>query len=164
MSRLFADTSPQTRPGLIGHYQFHCRMNLPHSVVRHVFATVASIFRSMAYVPVRFADDCNDGRLTEGQLLRSASVKRKPCWRPTKNCCANVTPLRFAGTSQTTTPGLSPVTSCSAICRSPSSSTFSSTTRPVRANHLFSIPARSDCFVIGASEPCQLNTSDGVTA
>ena len=48
----------------------------------------------------------------------------------------------FAGISQTTTPGLSPVTSCSAICKSPFSSTFSSTTRPFRAYHLFSIPVR----------------------
>src|SRR5215510_14120683 len=69
-----------------------------------------------------------------------------------------------AGISQTTTPGLSPVTSCNAICKSPSSSTFSSTTRPVSANHLFSIPVRSDCIVIGASGPGQLNISDGVTA
>src|SRR4029077_5664001 len=64
----------------------------------------------------RFPNNCNDRRLTEGQLLRRASVKRKPCGSPTKNCCANLTPLRFCSTSQTTTPGLSPVTSCSAIC------------------------------------------------
>jgi hypothetical protein len=74
--------------------QFHHRMNFPHGVVRHVFATVALIFRCMAYVPVRFPNNCNDRRFTEGQLLRSASVKRKPCWSPTKNCCANLTPLR----------------------------------------------------------------------
>ena len=59
----------------------------------------------------------------------------------------------FAGISQTTTPGLSPVASCSAICKSPSCSTFSSTTRPVSANHLFSIPVRSDCIVKAASGP-----------
>src|SRR5260370_14244486 len=70
----------------------------------------------------------------------------------------------FAGTSQTTTPGLSPVTSCTAICKSPSSSTFSSTTRPVSANRLFSIPVRSDCIVKAASVPGQPNMSDGVTA
>src|SRR5262245_51735730 len=72
-------------------------MNLPHSVVRHVFATVALIFRSMTYVPERFPDHCNDRRFTEGQLLRRASVKRKPRGSPTKNCCANLTPLRFCG-------------------------------------------------------------------
>jgi hypothetical protein len=33
----------------------------------------------MAYVPERFPNNCDDRRLTEGQLLRSASVKRKPC-------------------------------------------------------------------------------------
>jgi hypothetical protein len=35
-------------------------MNFPNSVVRHVFATVVLIFRSMAYIPERFADHCND--------------------------------------------------------------------------------------------------------
>src|SRR4029450_12740229 len=70
-------------------------MNLPNSVVRHVLSTVALIFRSMAYIPERFADHCNDRRLTESQLLRRASVKRKPCGSPTKNGCANLTPLRF---------------------------------------------------------------------
>src|SRR5262249_17814291 len=38
-------------------------------------------------------DSCFD--LTEGQLLRRASVKRKPCGSPTKNGCANLTPLRL---------------------------------------------------------------------
>jgi hypothetical protein len=33
----------------------------------------------MTYVPERFPNNCDDRRLTEGQLLRSASVKRKPC-------------------------------------------------------------------------------------
>jgi hypothetical protein len=51
-------------------------MNLPDSVIRHVLSTVALIFRCMAYVPERFPNNCNDRRLTEGQLLRSASVKR----------------------------------------------------------------------------------------
>src|SRR5215468_3795040 len=59
--------------------QFHHRMNLPNSVVRHVLSTVALIFGSMAYIPERFADHCDDRRLTEGQFLRRASVKRKPC-------------------------------------------------------------------------------------
>jgi len=43
-----------------------------------------------AYVPERFPNNCNDRRLTEGQLLRSASVKRKQCGSPTKHCCANL--------------------------------------------------------------------------
>ena len=54
-------------------------MNLPNRVVRHVPSTIALIFRSMAYVPERFPNNCDDRRLAEGQLLRSASVKRKPC-------------------------------------------------------------------------------------
>jgi len=69
-------------------------MNFPNSVVRHVFATVALIFRCMAYVPESFPNHCDDRRLTEGQLLRRASVKRKPYGSPTKNGCANLTPLR----------------------------------------------------------------------
>src|SRR5262249_15992070 len=32
----------------------------PNSVVRHVLSTVALIFRGMAYVPVRFPNNCND--------------------------------------------------------------------------------------------------------
>src|SRR6266446_599035 len=58
----------------------------------------------------------------------------------------------FAGTSQTTIPSLSPVASASAMWRSPSASTFTATTRPVRGNHLFSIPVRSDCIVSATSE------------
>ena len=45
--------------------------------------------------PSTLSDHCNDRRLTEGQLLRSASVKRKPCGSPTKNGSANLTPLRL---------------------------------------------------------------------
>src|SRR5262249_55618890 len=48
-----------------------------------------------AYGPQRFADHCNDRRLTEGQLLRRASVKREPCGSPTTNGCANLAPLWF---------------------------------------------------------------------
>src|SRR5262249_22723473 len=75
--------------------QLHHRMNFLYSVVRHVFSTVAFIFRGMAYVPERFADHRNDWRLTEGQLLGGASVKRKPCGSPTKSRGANLTPLRL---------------------------------------------------------------------
>src|SRR5215475_13634845 len=85
-------------PNLVAlNVEFHYRMNLPHSVVQHVLSTVALIFRSMAYIPERFADHCNDSEIDRGQLLRSASVKRKPCGSPTKNGCANLTPLRFCG-------------------------------------------------------------------
>ena len=38
-------------------------MNLPNSVVRHVFATVVLLFGSMAYVPERFPNNCDDRRL-----------------------------------------------------------------------------------------------------
>src|ERR1700745_902905 len=139
-------------------------MDFPHGVVRHVFATVALIFRCVAHVPERFPDNCNDRRLAEGQLLRSASVKGNGVGVQLKTIVRISHHCGFAGISQTTTPGLSPVTSCSAICKSPSSSTFSSTTRPIRATHLFSIPVRSDCIVKAASGPGQPNISDGVTA
>src|SRR5262249_40050656 len=91
--------------------EFHHGMNLPNSVVRHVLSPVALIFRSMAYIPERFAKNhCNDRKLTEFQLLRRASVKRKPCWSPTKNGCANLAPLRFCGYFTDNDTGL--VTSC----------------------------------------------------
>src|SRR4029077_17507436 len=75
--------------------ELHHWMNIPNRVVRHVLSTVALIFRCMAYVPERFPNNCDDRRLTEDQLLRRASVKRKPCRSPTKNGCANLAPLRF---------------------------------------------------------------------
>src|SRR6266480_7190828 len=46
---------------------------------------------------------------------------------------------------------------------SPSISTFRATTRPVRANQLFSIPVRSELCVKCSAGPGQLNTSEGVT-
>ena len=58
-----------------------------------------------------FTDNCDDRRIRDVQLLRRASVKREPRSRPTKNHVANLTPLRFAGTSTTTIPGLLPVAS-----------------------------------------------------
>ena len=69
------DASAKTLAGDSRDRQCHHRMNLPNSVVGHVFATVALIFRCMAYVPLRFADHCNDRRLSKGQLLSSASVR-----------------------------------------------------------------------------------------
>src|SRR6266480_8079556 len=47
---------------------------------------------------------------------------------------------------------------------SPSISTFTATTRPVRANQLFSIPVRSELCVKCSADPDQLKTSEGVTA
>src|SRR5262249_28774031 len=130
-------------------------MNFPHSIVRHVFAMVVLLLRCMAYVPHRLPNNCNDRRLTEFQRLCRASVKRKPCGSPTKTVVRISHHCGCAGISHTTTPGLSPVTSCSAICKSPSSSTFSSTTRPFRAYHLFSIPVRCNCIVKAVSWPGQ---------
>src|SRR5262245_4733340 len=46
--------------------EFHYRMNLPNSVVRHVLATVALIFWCMAYVPERFANHCAQGASENG--------------------------------------------------------------------------------------------------
>src|SRR4029077_17372765 len=68
--------SKKALPSVVDCY-FHHRMNFVHSVVRHVLSTVPLIFRRMAYVPERFPNNCDDRRLTEGQLLRSASVKGK---------------------------------------------------------------------------------------
>ena len=107
-------------------------MNFPHRVVRHVFATIALIFRSMAYVPVRFPNNCNDRRLTEGQLLCSASVKRKPCGSPTKNGCANLTPLRFCRYLTDNDAGLVTSYIVQRDVKVASSSARKSTTRPVR--------------------------------
>ena len=70
---------PLTGTGSVN-FQFHDGMNFPNSVVRHVLSTVALLFRCMAYVPERFPNNCNDRRLTEGQLLRSASVKKETVW------------------------------------------------------------------------------------
>ena len=107
-------------------------MNFPHRVVRHVFATIALIFRSMAYVPVRFPNNCNDRRLTEGQLLRSASVKRKPCGSPTKNGCANLTPLRLCWYFNHNHAGFVASYIVQRDVKVASSSARKSTTRPVR--------------------------------
>src|SRR6266581_1092780 len=49
------------------------------------------------------------------------------------------------------------------MCRSPSISTFTATTRPVSANQLFSIPVRSELCVKCSPGPGQLNTSESVT-
>ena len=73
--------------------EFHYRMNFPHSVVRHVFATVALIFRSMAYVPVRFPNNCDDrsassqcqcekncehSAMAERRLLKAVLIQVRP--------------------------------------------------------------------------------------
>jgi hypothetical protein len=50
------------------------------------------------------------------------------------------------------------------MCRSPSVSAFTATTRPVSAYHLFSIPVRPDRPVKCTPGPGQLKMSDGVTA
>src|SRR5262245_44547632 len=80
----------------------------------------------MAYIPERFADHCNDRRLTEGQLLHIASVKRKPCGSPTKIGCVNLTPLRFSRYFTDNDAGLVTSYIVQRNCKSPSSSTFSS--------------------------------------
>ena len=96
------------------------------------------------------------------QLLSRASVKRELRRRPAENRVANLTPPRFSRYFSTTMPGLSPVASRSATCRSPSDSTLRAITRPVREYQLFSRPVRSDCHVSCTSTPGQRNTSDRV--
>src|SRR5690348_10984438 len=78
MKAFYPIRSDKSKTVLSESFQFHNGMNLPHSVVRHVLSTVALIFRSMAYIPHRFPDNCNDRRFTEDQFLCRASVKRKP--------------------------------------------------------------------------------------
>jgi len=107
-------------------------MNFPHRVVRNVLSTVALIFRCMAFIPVRFADHCNNRRLTEGQLLRSASVKRKPCGSPIKKGCANLAPLRFCRYFTDNDSGLVTSYIVQRDVKVASSSARKSTTRPVR--------------------------------
>ncbi len=49
----------------------------------------------MANVKVRSADNGDDRRISDVQLLSRASVKREFCCGPTENHVANLTPLRF---------------------------------------------------------------------
>ena len=112
--------------------QLHHRMNFPHSVVRHVFATVVLLLRCMTYVPHRFPNNCNDRRLTEFQRLRRARVKRKPCGSPTKNSCANLAPLRFCWYFTDNDAGLVTSYIVQRDVKVASSSARKSTTRPVR--------------------------------
>ncbi len=48
-----------------------------------------------ANVKVRFADNGDDRRISDVQLLSRASVKRKSRPRPNENHIVNLTPLRF---------------------------------------------------------------------
>src|SRR5437899_1539467 len=104
----------------------------------------AITFRGMVDVPKRFPDSGDDRGTGDFQPFNRTSlngnlvgVQLKTVWRISHHC-------GFSGTSQTTVPCLSPVASLSAMCRSPSASTLTATTRPVTANHFCSIPVRSD--------------------
>jgi len=66
----------------------------------------------MANVKVRFADNGNDWRFVDCQLLSRASVKREPRSRPTKNHVANLTPLRFCRYFSNNDPRLVPGRIC----------------------------------------------------
>ena len=65
-------------------------------------------------------------------LLRSASVKRKPCRSPTKNCCANLTPLRLCRYFNHNHAGFVASYIVQRDVKVASSSARKSTTRPVR--------------------------------
>src|SRR4029453_8559250 len=97
---------------------------------------------------VRFLADW----MCKGNRVR---VQPKTVLRISHHCC-------LAGTSTTTVPGLFPVASLSAKCRSPSASIFTATTRPVRAYQLFSIPVRSDCHSSCTPMLGQLTICEGV--
>jgi hypothetical protein len=118
----------------------------------------------MTNIEVRFADNSDDRRSVDREFPSRASVKRESRACETKNMVLISHHCFFAGTSTTTMPGLPPVASTSAICQSPSVSTFRATTRPVRANQLFSIPVRSELCVKRTSSLGQLKMSEGVTA
>src|SRR5947207_9524414 len=106
--------------------------------------------------------------MTCGSRIFSACAVLTPngnfCVVHPKTVCRISHHLGPTGISALTVPTAFPLASSSAICRSPSISTFTATTRPVSANQLFSIPVRSELCVKCSADPRQLNTSEGVTA
>jgi hypothetical protein len=64
----------------------------------------------MANVKIRFACHSDDRRIIDVQLLSRASVQRESGSRPSENPVTDKHHLGFAGISQTTIPGLWPVT------------------------------------------------------
>jgi hypothetical protein len=90
-------TDDASRRGKAGslNCQFHHRLNLPCSIIRHILSPVGLIFGSVANVEVRLADNSDHRRFIDHQLLGGASVKREARRCPTKNRGPNFTPLRF---------------------------------------------------------------------
>src|SRR6266487_719669 len=75
--------------------QSHNGVNLPCSIIREILSPVGLIFGSVANVEKCFANNSDDRRISDAQLLSRASMKRESGSRPTKNYVANLTPLRF---------------------------------------------------------------------
>ena len=47
---------------------FHRRMNFPNSTARHVLLPVALVFRSVADIPKRFTNNCDDRQKATGAV------------------------------------------------------------------------------------------------
>ena len=75
--------------------EFHRGVNFPNGILGQPPSSVRSIFGRMAHVPKRFANNGDDRGTSDFQPFSRSSLKRKPRGRPTKDCLANVTPLRF---------------------------------------------------------------------
>jgi len=70
-------------------------MNLSYSVIGQSLSPIRSIFRSVADVPKRFANNCDDGVLIERECSGRMSVQRKSRPRPTEYGLANFAPFLF---------------------------------------------------------------------
>ena len=103
------------------------------------------IFGRMSNVEKGFANNSDDRRSSDVQFLSRASVKKESRSRPTKNHVANLAPLRFRGYFNNNDVRFVSGRILKGNVNVTSVSTLRATTRPVRANHLFSIPVRSDC-------------------
>ena len=118
----------------------------------------------MPDVEESLADDSNDRRLKHLQFSTGSDAKRKLNVRPTKYDFAKFTPLRFCRDLNHSRAGFV----ASHILRGDVKIAVlfcsQSTTRPVTAYHFCSDQMRSELGTKYSVGPCQLNTSDGVTA
>jgi hypothetical protein len=98
----------------------------------------------MTDIEKHFANNSDDWRIGDVQLLGRASVKRESRTCPAKDRVANLTSLRFCWyfadhNSRLVSGGI-----LKRNVKITVRLTFRATTRPVRANHLFSISVRSE--------------------
>ena len=109
----------------------HHRMNLPNSTFPHVLSAIRLIFGRVPDIPKCLSDYCDDRRLVDRKFSRRTNVQRKSCSRPTKNSCANLTPLRLCRyfTDNDSRVGFSGI--CQRNVKITVVSAFTATTRPV---------------------------------